>query len=206
MTPSACAKAPVIFGLALVAIISSSTFAADQPPNIKGKWVGKTHSIVAGSGGHWPTSKGTFEKPGLFEKDLVIEVTGQEGRRFWGIQTISGSNGESTQEPMIGELTGRDNRTVVIVLPVPVSPVHFRPPGPCRVVAGHHPTHERGRTGLVRDRQRGSRLRTRRPLLSIRSQAPAWIRLERLEDHAAWRFRCLTRIAWKERPELNASV
>jgi hypothetical protein len=114
MTPSACAKAPVIFGLALVAIISSSTFAADQPPNIKGKWVGKTHSIVAGSGGHWPTSKGTFEKPGLFEKDLVIEVTGQEGRRFWGIQTISG-NGESTQEPMIGELTGRDNRTVVIV-------------------------------------------------------------------------------------------
>jgi hypothetical protein len=93
---------------------SSSAFAADQPPNIKGKWVGKTHSIVAGSGGHWPTNKGTLEKPGLFEKDLVIEVTGQEGRRFWGIQTISG-NGESTQEPMIGELTGRDNRTVIIV-------------------------------------------------------------------------------------------
>jgi hypothetical protein len=69
---------------------------------------------VAGSGGHWPTNKGTFEKPGLFEKDIVIEVTGQEGRRFWGIQTISG-NGEKTQEPMIGELTGRGYRTVVIV-------------------------------------------------------------------------------------------
>ena len=98
MTPSICAKAPVLFGLAVVAVVSSSTFAADQPLNMKCKWVGKTHSIVAGSGGHWPTSKGTFEKPGLFEKDLVIEVTGQEDRRFWGIQTLSG-NGESTQEP-----------------------------------------------------------------------------------------------------------
>jgi hypothetical protein len=113
MTSSACAKA-VIFALTLVAVVSSSAFAADQPPDIKGRWVGKTHTIVAGSGGHWPTNKGTFDKPGLFEKDLVIEVTGQEGRRFWGVQTLSG-NGESTQEPMIGELTGKDNRTVVIV-------------------------------------------------------------------------------------------
>ena len=98
MTPSICTKVPVLFGLAIIAVVSSSTFAADQAPNMKGKWVGKTHSIVAGSGGHWPASKGTFEKPGLFEKDLVIEVTGQEDRRFWGIQTLSG-NGESTQEP-----------------------------------------------------------------------------------------------------------
>ena len=50
----------------------------------------------------------------MAKRYLVIEVTGQEERRFWGIQTLSG-NGESTQEPMIGELTGADNRTVVIV-------------------------------------------------------------------------------------------
>jgi hypothetical protein len=94
--------------------VSASVFAADQPPVMKGKWIGKTYTIVAGSGGHWPTNKGTFDKPGLMEKDLVIEVTGQEDRRFWGMQTLSG-DGESTQEPMIGELTGGDNRTVVIV-------------------------------------------------------------------------------------------
>jgi hypothetical protein len=108
------AKARAILGVTLFAIVSASAFAADQPPDIKGKWAGKTHTIVAGGGGHWPTNKGTFDKPGLFEKDLVIEVTGQEGRRFWGMQTFSG-NGENTQEPMIGELTGRDNKTVVIV-------------------------------------------------------------------------------------------
>ncbi len=114
MTPSMCSKTPALFGLALVAIVSSSAIAADKTPDLKGKWVGRTFTIVAGSGGHWPTNKGTFEKPGLFEKDLLIEITGQEGRRFWGVQTISGM-GESTQERMIGELTGKGNRTVVIV-------------------------------------------------------------------------------------------
>jgi hypothetical protein len=63
-------------------VVSASAFAADQPPIMKGKWIGKTYTIVAGSGGHWPTNKGTFDKPGLMEKDLVIEVTGQEDRRF----------------------------------------------------------------------------------------------------------------------------
>jgi hypothetical protein len=86
---------------------------ADKAPDMKGKWSGKTYSIVAGSGGHWPSSMGTFAKPGLFEKDLIIEVTGQEDRRFWGIQTLSG-NGEKTDEPFIGELTGNRNRDVVI--------------------------------------------------------------------------------------------
>lgn len=114
MTPSVCAKAPRILVLTLVAVVSSAAAAADHAPDLKGKWAGKTYTIVAGSGGHWPTNKGTFDKPGLFEKDLVIEVTGQEGRRFWGMQTLSG-NGETTQEPMIGELTGANNRTVVIV-------------------------------------------------------------------------------------------
>ena len=33
--------------------------AADKVPDLKGSWTGKSFSIVAGSGGHWPTSKGT---------------------------------------------------------------------------------------------------------------------------------------------------
>jgi hypothetical protein len=98
----------------LVLCIVGTASAADQIPNIKGKWVGKTHTIVAGVAPHWPSNRGTFEKPGLFEKDLAIEVTAQDGRRFWGMQTFTG-NGESTQEPMIGELTGKDNKTVVLV-------------------------------------------------------------------------------------------
>jgi hypothetical protein len=114
MAKRSCSNVSALLAMTLAMIAASSVFAADQPPSMKGKWIGKTYSIVAGAGGHWPANKGTFDKPGLLEKDLVIEVTGQEDRRFWGMQTLSGS-GDTTKEPMIGELTGGDNRTVVIV-------------------------------------------------------------------------------------------
>jgi hypothetical protein len=110
MTRTACITLAITCALTL----AHSAPAADQIPDIKGKWVGKTHSIVAGMAPHWPSNRGTFERPGLFEKDLVIEVTGQEGRRFWGMQTFTGG-GEQTREPMIGELTGKDNKTIVLV-------------------------------------------------------------------------------------------
>jgi hypothetical protein len=99
---------------ALVLAVPVVAVAADQPTDMKGRWIGKTHSIVAGSGGHWPSSNGTFEKPALFEKDLVIEGTGQDGRRFWGVTRISGSN-ETTNEPFIAELSGRDGKKMVVV-------------------------------------------------------------------------------------------
>ena len=110
MTRTACFTLAITFAFSL----GHPASAADQIPNIKGKWVGKTYTIVAGMAPHWPSNRGTFERPGLFEKDLVIEVTGQEGRRFWGMQTFTGG-GEQTREPMIGELTGKDNKTIVLV-------------------------------------------------------------------------------------------
>ena len=114
MTRNPCAAVTIVCALTFAACAVNTASADDQIPNIKGKWVGKTHTIVAGTALHWPSNKGTFEKPGLFEKDLVIEITGQEGNRFWGNQILSGE-GEKTEEPMIGELTGGDNKTVVIV-------------------------------------------------------------------------------------------
>ena len=91
--------------IALLVVWPLVAFGDDKFPDVKGKWVGKSVSIVAGAGGHWPTSKGTFDKPGLYEKDVVIEVTGQQDRRFWGVTTLSGG-GEKTEEPFIGALTG----------------------------------------------------------------------------------------------------
>jgi hypothetical protein len=103
-------------GLAAAALVSWSTSApaADAVPDIKGKWVGKTHTIIAGSGGHWPSSPGTFAKPALHEKDLQLDITDQNGRRFWGVTTLS-SPTEKTSEPFIGELTGRGNTSFVVV-------------------------------------------------------------------------------------------
>jgi hypothetical protein len=114
MKRRARAEEAFICGLTLAALIACPALAADKIPDIKGKWVGKTHTIIAGVGLHWPSSMGTFEKPGFFEKDVTFDVTGQEGNRFWGNQIFTGK-GEKTEEPMIGELTGDNYRTVVIV-------------------------------------------------------------------------------------------
>ena len=115
MTAHAHNNAAIICGLALVALLASPAIAADQIPNLKGKWVGKTHTIVAGAGAHWPSNKGTFDKPGLFEKDLVIEITGQQDNRFWGNQTFSGNGEMSSDEPMIGEIAGPDYKRIILV-------------------------------------------------------------------------------------------
>jgi hypothetical protein len=109
------AKGSIVCGLALAAVIAGPTRAADKIPDIKGKWVGKTHSIIAGMAPHWPSNMGTFEKPGLFEKDLEIDITGQDGNRFWGNQIFTGNGDQKTEERMIGELTGANYRTLVLV-------------------------------------------------------------------------------------------
>lgn len=102
-------------GLAAAALFAVSLVASAQDgiPDIKGRWVGPTESIVAGHGGHWPTSRGVFAKPALGEKEVTIQIAGQEGRRFWGVTTLTGG-GEKTSEPFIGMLIGDDNRTVLI--------------------------------------------------------------------------------------------
>lgn len=67
MTRIPCAGTALVCAVTLVACMHSA-LAADKVPDIKGKWVGKTHSIVAGTAPHWPSNRGTFEKPGLFER------------------------------------------------------------------------------------------------------------------------------------------
>jgi hypothetical protein len=100
---------------AIAALMTSPAFAlaGEGIPVIKGQWIGKTHTIIAGRGGHWPNSTGTFTKPALLEKDLVIDITEQDGRRFWGVTTISG-HGETTTEPFIGQLAGQSNPIIAM--------------------------------------------------------------------------------------------
>jgi len=92
---------------------SAPALAAADVPDIKGPWTGKTFTIVAGAAPHWPNNTGTFANPGFGERDLVINITNQNGRRFWGTATLSG-NGEKSDEPFIGELYGPENRKVII--------------------------------------------------------------------------------------------
>lgn len=105
----------MLSGLAAIALLAVSLAASAQDaiPEIKGKWVGQSQSIIAGRGGHWPTSRGVFAKPALGEKEVTLHMAGQEDRRFWGVTILSGG-GEKTSEPFVGMLIGKDNRTVLI--------------------------------------------------------------------------------------------
>ena len=53
MTRIPCAGTALVCALTFVACVHPA-LAADKVPDIKGKWVGKTHSIVAGTVPHWP--------------------------------------------------------------------------------------------------------------------------------------------------------
>ena len=71
----------VIRNLLVVALIAYPAFAfgQDQAPDVKGKWIGKTHTILVGKGGHWPKGRGTWDRPALLEKDLAFDIRGQDG-------------------------------------------------------------------------------------------------------------------------------
>lgn len=109
MTPNLFRSAALAAALGLMPALA---LAADDVPDLTGKWVGETFTIVAGQGGHWPETAGTFAAPGLYEKAMTVEVTGQEGRRFWGTVTIDG--GMAGGEPFIGQLTPDGTRVVIV--------------------------------------------------------------------------------------------
>src|SRR6516162_2414298 len=101
----------VIRHLAIAALVAypASALGQEQAPDVKGKWIRKTHTILVGKGGHWPKGRGTWANPALLEKDLAFDIRGQDGRRFWGVTTLSGG-GEKTDEPFIGLLPAARER------------------------------------------------------------------------------------------------
>ena len=72
-------KRSVIRHLAIAALIAypASALGADQAPDVKGKWIGKTHTILVGKGAHWPKGRGTWDNPALLEKDLAFDIRGR---------------------------------------------------------------------------------------------------------------------------------
>jgi hypothetical protein len=69
----------VIRHLAIAALVAYpvSALGEGQAPDVKGKWIGKTHTILVGKGGHWPKGRGTWASPALLEKDLASTLGGR---------------------------------------------------------------------------------------------------------------------------------
>ena len=74
-------------------------------PDLKGKWVGTSESIVTGIAKHHEAPEG--DAPLLSSVEFTYVVEGQDGRRFWG--TLTSPNFE---EDMIG-IVAKDGKTIV---------------------------------------------------------------------------------------------
>ena len=74
-------------------------------PDLKGRWVGISETVVLGNARHHgPSPQNT---PRLSSVEFTLAIEGQDGRRFWG--TVA-SKGE--QEPLLGVI-GFDGKTFV---------------------------------------------------------------------------------------------
>lgn len=74
-------------------------------PDMKGKWVGTSESIVTGMSKHHEPQSG--DDPLLDNVDFTYVVEGQDGHRFWG--TLTSPNFE---EDMAG-VVSKDGKTIV---------------------------------------------------------------------------------------------
>jgi hypothetical protein len=74
-------------------------------PDMKGKWVGTSESIVTGMTKHHEAPEGN--KPLLDNVEFTLVVEGQDGHRFWG--TLSSPNFE---EDMTG-VVSNDGKSIV---------------------------------------------------------------------------------------------
>lgn len=102
----------LVISAAILAGVTSAVAKSKEVPVIVGVWTGANSAIVAGQGGHWPTQQGSFENPLRASKVVTFEITGQDGRRFWGQSQIEGSG--VAAEPFVGTLR-LDNKSFVIV-------------------------------------------------------------------------------------------
>ena len=79
------------------AAASEGTGAASAP-NMKGTWVGTSHSIVKGTTRHHAAATGS--QPLLDEIQFTYVIDGQDGNRFWGV--LSSPMSEETMTGVVG--------------------------------------------------------------------------------------------------------
>jgi hypothetical protein len=91
-------------------VLSYASASADAVPNLIGKWMGTSHSIMVGAVDSLPSGGGTWEKPHMFESPLEIEITNQEGRRFWGHHIVGGKK----QGSFIAVLSTKGDKIIAV--------------------------------------------------------------------------------------------
>lgn len=106
MALAACNKNPANEAASANASGANETVASETAiPDMKGKWVGTSESIVTGMSKHHEPQSG--DDPLLDNVDFTYVVEGQDGHRFWGTLTSP-----DFEEDMTGVIS-KDGKTIV---------------------------------------------------------------------------------------------
>ena len=73
-----------IVAAALLATLATAANAEDAIPDLTGMWVGTSKAVVFGSNQFHPGSQTAADPPRVREQEYAMEITGQDGRVFWG--------------------------------------------------------------------------------------------------------------------------
>ena len=90
--------------------VPAGAFAQDAAPDLVGTWVGTGKSVVFGQNKFHPGSETPASPPRIRELDYTMEITGQDGRLFWGEAWSSAS--PEVRDTLALALTA-DGKTIV---------------------------------------------------------------------------------------------
>jgi hypothetical protein len=94
---------------AVILAASTAAFAQESYPDLKGTWIGQTHSLTRGNTEHYPQAGPAA--PAFRDASWTITVDRQEGNRFTATRGLS----EGTRrDPIIGVIRA-DRQTILMV-------------------------------------------------------------------------------------------
>lgn len=88
-------------------LAGASPVLAQDYPDMRGRWKGTNEGVVLGTGLYHRDGKPG--EPRLVNKEFVLDIKGQDGRRFWGEIVSKDDTG-----PLLG-VVGPDRETVQMV-------------------------------------------------------------------------------------------
>jgi hypothetical protein len=99
-----------LIALVLAVGLSTTAFAADQLPDLKGTWTGPAKAIVFGNNAYHPGTQKPSDPPRVREQSYTFEIEGQDGRVLWG-RTFATANPDHWEPLALAILA--DDKTIV---------------------------------------------------------------------------------------------
>jgi hypothetical protein len=100
----------ILIAAVMVGALATAALAQDSVPDLTGTWVGTTKSVVFGQNKFHPGGETAAGVPRVREVEYTMEITGQDGRVFWG---EAWSSADPAVRDTLALAIAADGRTIV---------------------------------------------------------------------------------------------